>query len=104
MLDTILYQGTLAAAVETVYTVPAGQTTRIRNMRFQAIGAGAGYIVKVLLDGTSDANRWHRFTLDANEGMEWAGEMVLRAGQTITIDCDSASAVTLTILGDPGVA
>ena len=95
-----LYQGQLAAAAATLYTVP-GSTTAIIKTIVVVNDNASNRTFSLYHDGTANTNLITPLTwpILGNEIVEWNGTMVMEAADTLSGVASVASDITVTVYG-----
>lgn len=96
-----LYQGQPGVAAATVYTVPAGTQTIIKEIRAVVpSSAAAGANIGLFHGGTADANRiWPDWPLAPGEMAVEDGLITMQPGDTLAAIASVAARVTVTVYG-----
>jgi hypothetical protein len=90
-----LYKGTAGTTSSTAYTVPANTTTIVKNIVLTN-KTGSAATITVVIAGTEVINN---FSVNANDTVTVDLSLVMSAGETITIQAGTASAINVYISG-----
>lgn len=90
--STQFFLGTLAVAVQTLYTVPAGMTVVVRDIELSQGGTGPA-VVTIWGQTVPGAQAYlvRQSALAPNVVFQWQGRSVLQSGQTLQAFCNAAN-------------
>lgn len=90
-----LVRSTVAATLDTFYTVPSGKTTQLWKIDI-ANADSAARTITLNLGGVAILSG---YSLAANSSYSWEGPQVIHAGDTIQAQASTAGVLTLHISG-----
>lgn len=90
----------LGSTATSVYNVPTGVQTIVRSIHVNSTSASAAYTFTLGIGGTTAANQYFTaMPVPSNGCFDWSGFLVLNANDTIYVQSNGSSVLTITVCG-----